>query len=51
MPRERVWYEPTSAELAGRVRSLVRPGDTVLVKGSRGIGMERVVAVLTGGVA
>jgi UDP-N-acetylmuramyl pentapeptide synthase len=34
-----------AAELVG---GLVRPGDTVLVKGSRGVGLERVVEELAG---
>jgi len=34
-----------AAELLGRV---MRPGDVVLVKGSRGVGLDRTVAALTG---
>ena len=33
----------TSAEAAGHVAAVAREGDVILVKGSRGIGMERVV--------
>ncbi len=35
-----------SAEAAGLITSRVRPGDVLLVKGSRGIAMERVIAAL-----
>jgi UDP-N-acetylmuramoyl-tripeptide--D-alanyl-D-alanine ligase len=37
----------TAAEAAGRVASLVRPGDVVLVKGSRSVGLEVVAEKLT----
>jgi UDP-N-acetylmuramoyl-tripeptide--D-alanyl-D-alanine ligase len=36
-------------EAASLVAELVRPGDVVLVKGSRGIGLERVAEALTHG--
>jgi UDP-N-acetylmuramoyl-tripeptide--D-alanyl-D-alanine ligase len=35
-----------AAEAAERVRELVRPGDAVLVKASRGVGLDAVVAAL-----
>jgi UDP-N-acetylmuramoyl-tripeptide--D-alanyl-D-alanine ligase len=38
----------TTAEAAAHIRALVQPGDTVLVKGSRAMEMEHIVAVLTG---
>ncbi len=37
----------TAAEAAPLVRDLVRPGDVVLVKGSRGVGLEIVCSSLT----
>jgi UDP-N-acetylmuramoyl-tripeptide--D-alanyl-D-alanine ligase len=39
----------TVEEAAQRVQALVRPGDVVLVKGSRALRMERIVEVLTAG--
>jgi UDP-N-acetylmuramyl pentapeptide synthase len=43
LPRERVLETQTHAEAAGLVRELSRPGDVVLVKGSRGMKMEKVL--------
>jgi UDP-N-acetylmuramoyl-tripeptide--D-alanyl-D-alanine ligase len=37
---------PDAAAAAERVPALVRPGDTVLVKGSRGVGLEVVAEAL-----
>ncbi len=37
----------TAAEAAPLVRELVKPGDVVLVKGSRGVGLEAVCSSLT----
>ncbi len=37
----------TAAEAAPLVRDLVRPGDVILVKGSRGVGLEAVCSSLT----
>jgi UDP-N-acetylmuramoyl-tripeptide--D-alanyl-D-alanine ligase len=37
----------TAAEAASVVRELVKPGDVVLVKGSRGVGLEAVCSALT----
>jgi UDP-N-acetylmuramoyl-tripeptide--D-alanyl-D-alanine ligase len=39
---------PDAAIAARRARELVQPGDAVLVKGSRAIGLEVVAEVLTG---
>lgn len=40
------WY-PTSLEASLAIGTLVQTGDTILVKGSRGVTMERVVVALT----
>ena len=47
MPAEAVTHFATSEEAATAVASAVRPGDLVLVKGSRGIRTDRVVDALT----
>ena len=39
-------YETTSAALLGKVTAMVRPGDTVLVKGSLGLDMAPIVQAL-----
>lgn len=40
--------EGVGGEGAARVASLLAPGDTVLLKGSRGVGLERVIEALGG---
>jgi UDP-N-acetylmuramyl pentapeptide synthase len=40
------WFA-TAAEAADVMRDLVQPGDVVLVKGSRSVGLEAVVAKLS----
>lgn len=47
-PRERQHHFKSADSAACFLRDKVQPGDLVVVKGSRGIGMERIVAVLKG---
>ena len=46
MPASRVLVFTDHEEIAGRLREILRPGDRVLVKGSRGMRMEKVSATL-----
>jgi UDP-N-acetylmuramoyl-tripeptide--D-alanyl-D-alanine ligase len=42
-----ILISPDSIAAAGIVAGLVRPGDVLLVKGSRGIAMERIIEQLS----
>jgi UDP-N-acetylmuramoyl-tripeptide--D-alanyl-D-alanine ligase len=42
-------WAPTAAEAREAALPLVRPGDAILVKGSRSVGLEVVAAALLGG--
>jgi UDP-N-acetylmuramoyl-tripeptide--D-alanyl-D-alanine ligase len=47
-PKPKFAHFTDSEEAAAGIRRLVRSGDTILVKGSRAMEMEKIVAVLTG---
>lgn len=49
-PQSRLYNATTHSEAAQTIRQLAKPGDWVLIKGSRGMRMERVLAALSGGV-
>lgn len=44
-------HVPDAATALDRLMQVIAPGDAVLVKGSNGVGLSRVVAALAGGVA
>ena len=46
LPQERVEFFQTPEEAAGVCRGVLRPGDVVLVKGSRGVHLEKVIELL-----
>jgi UDP-N-acetylmuramoyl-tripeptide--D-alanyl-D-alanine ligase len=48
LPEERVVAATTLDELLGRLSAVLQPGDRLLIKGSRGMRMERVSAHLRG---
>jgi UDP-N-acetylmuramoyl-tripeptide--D-alanyl-D-alanine ligase len=48
MKRQNIWHCSSRGEVVDRLRSLARPGDAVLVKGSRAMKMEEVVEGLKG---
>lgn len=48
LPPERIAMADTVEDLTARLRAILRPGDRILVKGSRGMRMERVSALLRG---
>ena len=47
MPRERIVVAASHDDLAARLRAWCRPGDLLLLKGSRGAAMEEVLKLLT----
>jgi UDP-N-acetylmuramoyl-tripeptide--D-alanyl-D-alanine ligase len=49
-PQSRLHKATTHSEAAQTIRKLAKPGDWVLIKGSRGMRMEGVLAALSGGV-
>lgn len=46
LPESCVWWFPDAESAVGTVAALVLPGDLVLVKGSRAVGLERVAQAL-----
>jgi UDP-N-acetylmuramoyl-tripeptide--D-alanyl-D-alanine ligase len=46
LPADRAAFFPSAEEAAERLLALLRPGDVVLVKGSRGVHLERVIELL-----
>jgi UDP-N-acetylmuramoyl-tripeptide--D-alanyl-D-alanine ligase len=48
---DRLWWTTSMEELASRLRGVVRAGDLVLLKGSRGLELERLLPTLGAGSA
>jgi len=48
-PAERVYRAASHGEAAAAVRQVVRPGDWLLLKGSRGMRMEEILVLLSEG--
>jgi len=47
-PSERCRFFPDASEAGGFCRSILQPGDLLLVKGSRGVHLEKAIETLTG---
>jgi len=47
MPSDRVYFATDNAQAIAWLRTVVAPGDVILVKGSRGMTMEEIVAALS----
>jgi UDP-N-acetylmuramoyl-tripeptide--D-alanyl-D-alanine ligase len=47
--RVNIVHVPDASVALDRLRTLLAPGDAVLVKGSNGVGLARVIAGLKGG--
>jgi UDP-N-acetylmuramoyl-tripeptide--D-alanyl-D-alanine ligase len=43
MPRENIFVSVNNVEASDRLLRILRPGDIVLIKGSRGMKMEEIV--------
>lgn len=48
MDKRRLWHCPTHGEIAAILKKVARKGDVVLLKGSRGMAMEKVLDCLKG---
>lgn len=48
MNSEHVYYTENNGQAAELLQHIINPGDTVLVKGSRGVKMEEIVTVIVG---
>jgi UDP-N-acetylmuramoyl-tripeptide--D-alanyl-D-alanine ligase len=46
MPAKRIWKADNHREAANRLRNVLARGDRLLVKGSRGMKMEKICALL-----
>jgi UDP-N-acetylmuramoyl-tripeptide--D-alanyl-D-alanine ligase len=48
LPDRAIHFSENADQAAATLRLLLRAGDVVLIKGSRGVGLDRTVAALTG---
>jgi UDP-N-acetylmuramoyl-tripeptide--D-alanyl-D-alanine ligase len=48
MKKDKLWHYPTHDAIAGMLKKVVKKGDVVLLKGSRGMRMEKIIEKLKG---